>query len=965
MNHTIESIVNQLGYSSDNLIEANDEYYDYYYRLKIPNVETTQESVCDIIGIKAFSIVDEDEISKYHRVYWNKNDLPISILIFTDEVRVYNNFVCNKDKALLYSSKNTVQVKFKLDYLSNNAIQSNKFWDELSGIIKNSDRVDVKLLNNLEATINEISKKTNCNKTDSFDFITKCILIKYLEDREILVNSTFSQFDSQSFMDVLSHTSDDIILKFFNHLKSRFNSNFFDVSSNKVTYCEKAIKQIIEFFKGTDVESGQLSIFPYDFSIIPIQLISSIYEKFFNLATSNTSQQKARKESGSFYTPYFLADFIVSREITITQDNYKNIKILDPACGSGVFLVSAFKRIVEFYKLNGIKIDAKVLNNIVLNQLYGIDKNVQALKITEFSLYIALLDYMNPKDLEVNNFEFPILTEKTLYGISFFSSDCLRKNLSFDIIIGNPPWRGISGDHIDYCRQMKYEISDKQLAQAFVYRANDFIKSEGHICFILPNSIFCNSNPVCFRKKLQELLTIEELLNLSSISDKLFADAAFPCSIVKLSRLHAKGKTKVANFTPNVFSSFLNRIVFDFNSSYTINPNLFNEYDYLWKIVMNGDFYDFSLIQKLLTHNYSIKDLCEEYGLSTCQGFSKAKAIHKYYHYNGYDFLNAQMDHSYIFKTRLSKHMGCLAVERIHDEEQYKKHNKVIFRRTLKSNSPTNYAAFYNDELLYNNKYNCIFDPNDSVDEMLFYYLEAIFNSKIYSYYQFHMSTAYKLNPPEIRKDKALDFPIIQYDKNSEFIRQISYNSKKMKSLYLQIENSEPFNDLSKFEAEIINLREHNEQLLYKLYDLDNEDIETINYTIDCRIPIVRHKRTKEITDSQLQVYCNTIKKYFDGLLSNTNQKLICKAYRSYTAIIIELTFSKDDAVPIIAYRKNNVLMNNYSAQLLVIKKLKFFNNDTFGFIKTSDSYNWQKHNAFVDFQDIIKDAFEMKEEQL
>lgn len=106
MNHTIESIVNQLGYSSDNLIEANDEYYDYYYRLKIPNVETTQESVCDIIGIKAFSIVDEDEISKYHRVYWNKNDLPISILIFTDEVRVYNNFVCKREKRSLQNWMN-------------------------------------------------------------------------------------------------------------------------------------------------------------------------------------------------------------------------------------------------------------------------------------------------------------------------------------------------------------------------------------------------------------------------------------------------------------------------------------------------------------------------------------------------------------------------------------------------------------------------------------------------------------------------------------------------------------------------------------------------------------------------------------------------------------------------------------------------------------------------------------------
>lgn len=964
MNYTIESLINQLGYSSENLVESNDKYYDYYYRIKISLADKKEESICNIIGIKVFNSIDEDEISKYHRIYWNKNDLPVSILVFKDEIRIYNNFVCDKEKALLYSSKNTAQTKFKLDYLSNDSILSNKFWNKLSGVIKNSERVDVKLLNNLEATINVINKNSNCNKNDAFDFITKCILIKYLEDREILVNSTFSQFDSENFIGVLSHTKSDKILSFFNHLKKRFNSDFFEVSSNEVFRCEKALTQIIEFFKGTDVESGQLSLFPYDFSIIPIQLISSIYEKFFNLATTDISQQKARKESGSFYTPYFLSDFIVNREIILTKDNYKNIKIMDPACGSGVFLVSAFKRIVEFYKSNQVDINAKVLNDIILNQLFGIDKNVQALKITEFSLYIALLDCMNPKDLEVNKFEFPILVGKTLHGESFFSPNCIEHGLLFDIIIGNPPWRGIGGDHVNYCQQMGYELSDKQLAQAFVYRANDFIKPSGNICFILPNSIFCNTNPIGFRKQILKIMTIEELLNLSSISNKLFADAAFPCSIVKISKFRDNSKTKVANFTPNVFSNILNKIVFDFNSSYTVDSKLFSTYDYLWNIIMDGDYYDFLLVQKFLAVNNTIKNLCDEYGLRTSQGYSKAKGTRKYDSYEGYDILDDQMAHSYIFKNRLSKHTGSLAAERIHDEEQYKEHKKVVFRRTLKSNSKTNYAAFYNDKLLYNNKYYCIFDPNDCVDETLFYYLEAVLNSKVYTYFQFHMSTGFKLNPPEIRKDKALDFPIIKYNENSEIIQQISSNSKQIKKLYSQIENSELFSCSYEEEEIISNLEQDNEQLLYKLYDLDNEDIETINYTINCRIPNVRNRQVSIVTKTELTDYCNTIKNYFDELVSKTNKKLNCIAYYSSTAVAIKLSFSEEDSEPIISSGNGSILLNDYSNNLLVVKKLKIYSDDSFGFIKTSDSYNWQKHNAFIDFQDIIQDSFEMKEGQ-
>ena len=238
MNYTIESLINQLGYSSENLVESNDKYYDYYYRIKISLADKKEESICNIIGIKVFNSIDEDEISKYHRIYWNKNDLPVSILVFKDEIRIYNNFVCDKEKALLYSSKNTAQTKFKLDYLSNDSILSNKFWYKLSGVIKNSERVDVKLLNNLEATINVINKNSNCNKNDAFDFITKCILIKYLEDREILVNSTFSQFDSENFIGVLSHTESDKLLSFFNHLKKRFNSDFFEVSALFYDLCK-------------------------------------------------------------------------------------------------------------------------------------------------------------------------------------------------------------------------------------------------------------------------------------------------------------------------------------------------------------------------------------------------------------------------------------------------------------------------------------------------------------------------------------------------------------------------------------------------------------------------------------------------------------------------------------------------------------------------------------------------------
>ena len=226
------------------------------------------------------------------------------------------------------------------------------------------------------------------------------------------------------------------------------------------------------------------------------------------------------------------------------------------------------------------------------------------------------------------------------------------------------------------------------------------------------------------------------------------------------------------------------------------------------------------------------------------------------------------------------------------------------------------------------------------------------------------MSTGFKLNPPEIRKDKALDFPIIKYNENSEIIQQISSNSKQIKKLYSQIENSELFSCSYEEEEIISNFEQDNEQLLYKLYDLDNEDIETINYTINCRIPNVRNRQVSAVTKTELMDYCNTIKNYFDDLLSKTNKKLNCIAYYSSTAVAIKLSFSEEDSEPIISSGNGSILLNDYFNNLLVVKKLKIYSDDSFGFIKTSDNYNWQKHNAFIDFQDIIQDSFEMKEGQ-
>ena len=133
------------------------------------------------------------------------------------------------------------------------------------------------------------------------------------------------------------------------------------------------------FISGTEeMENGQISLFPlYDFNIIPVELISNIYEILLG--------EEAQKKDKAFYTPEYLVDYMVRETISPHLTNGIQIKVLDPACGSGVFLVQVLRNILDLYvDENGYINDNYELISIVKNSIYGIDLNSEAIDITIF-----------------------------------------------------------------------------------------------------------------------------------------------------------------------------------------------------------------------------------------------------------------------------------------------------------------------------------------------------------------------------------------------------------------------------------------------------------------------------------------------------------------------------------------------------------------------------------------------------
>ena len=140
---------------------------------------------------------------------------------------------------------------------------------------------------------------------------------------------------------------------------------------------------------------GQLRFWVYNFKHIPIELISAVYDRFLG------EREAERREHGAYYTPMFLADCVVSQAWeTLSASAKEKGEFLDPACGSGVFLVRSFQRLCENWRErhNGRTIRWDSLKNILL-RLHGWDLNGGAVRIAVFSLYIALLEQVDPPDI--------------------------------------------------------------------------------------------------------------------------------------------------------------------------------------------------------------------------------------------------------------------------------------------------------------------------------------------------------------------------------------------------------------------------------------------------------------------------------------------------------------------------------------------------------------------------------------
>ncbi|HUW13133.1 MAG TPA: N-6 DNA methylase, partial [Anaerolineae bacterium] len=416
------------------------------------------------------------------------------------------------------------EVQTELQQFHREQIESGRLFED-ERFETSTDRADAALIRDLR-TLRKQLTDDKLGQEHAHALIGRSIFIRYLEDRRILTREYFEsvangrddwleilnarpRFDyADDWMGALLYprvlSDKQFTYALFTKLAQEFNGDMFPSEPGQESAVTPGhLETLQSFLTGAVDQEHRLFFYAYSFDVIPIELISSIYEEFYK------SEAGGEDDLGSHYTPPALVDYVLAQVLT-PERLARNPRVLDPACGSGIFLVEAFRRIVRYRVQRGRKrLSQPQLRTILRDQIAGIDINPGAVRIAAFSLYLALLNYQEPPDIQrskrlpnlilsarspdpQDGQHLDILVAGNAFDIEGslparhgrrFSSECAN------VIVGNPPWgspRG--GDSMGvtalaaaqrWCSERGFAVGDKEQSQMFIHRSLDFLRPGG------------------------------------------------------------------------------------------------------------------------------------------------------------------------------------------------------------------------------------------------------------------------------------------------------------------------------------------------------------------------------------------------------------------------------------------------------------------------------------------------------
>ena len=548
--------------------------------LKLDGVLCTDSA--PLVYFKLVKRIDNAKIVTLHRTFWNHGGAPILALIAPNEVHIYSGFV--RPAPGTESAQRIPAFVETLERASSGlkeflpAVESGEFLRRHPKSFDPSHSVGRDLLDNLQATRGKLlalpAAKMDATALDAL--LCRLVFACYLFDRRVIGGSYLKRIglpNATHLSDVLTlrprTKAKEYLYRLFERLGQDFNGDLFsgDLESEARLVSLPHIESLDEFFRATGAVTGQRSFWRYDFSAIPVETISAIYERFL---------KAPEKRKGAFYTPRFLAELVLDIALSTTSSLLKS-RYLDPACGSGIFLVGLFNRIAEEWKQGNPEARndrrARELRKVLCENLCGVDINPTACRITTFSLYLAYLDQLSPRDireLQQRGHRLPKLVHRAQQAQSRnvegniwcgdFFSETGEYPSDVEVVIGNPPWGSTAeagSPAAVWCSRSNATLTvpDKQIAAAFVWKAAHHVNNAGRVCFVLPHgTLFNRSNTALqFQRTLFTRHAVDQVVNLADYQRFLFEEAGHPAIVVSYRKPSPKDRQhKIQYSAPKV-----------------------------------------------------------------------------------------------------------------------------------------------------------------------------------------------------------------------------------------------------------------------------------------------------------------------------------------------------------------------------------------------------------------------------
>ncbi len=926
------------------------------------------------------------------KAIWNFNESPVVIINEPNTVEIFNGLSYLREEKTLGKLENDNS----LNNFSYFELVTGKIWQNYESKLKYQNRVDYKLLENIKDARDLLIKEHHIESSLSNALIGKCIFIRYLIDRNVCIkfDGTLRTWSNNEFCRLLEDKKHTI--QFLNHLKDHFNGEAFLLDDSQLENIPtEAFCILRRLMQGTEIKTGQMSLFDiYDFSIIPVEFISNVYEHFIG------GENQAKK--GAYYTPLFLVDYIISETVEkyfIENPEEYNCKILDPACGSGIFLVEALRRMIERYqKINKITSSntnsfKELLRKLAEENIYGIDKDDNAINVAVFSVYLALLDYQEPK--EIVNFKFPKLINR-----NFFTSDSFDLNadfnnviskIKFDFILGNPPWKRGSNRNalfLKYIEERKKieaiktdvkslpipTVSNKEIAQSFLLRTSDFSNIQTKCALIVNSKTLYNLNAKNFRKYFLHNYFIDKVIELAPVRREVFDKSNDP-SIAPAAILffhYAHGKATDKNviehiaLKPNRFFSLFKVFMIQRNDYKRVMQSRLIEYDWLWKILVYGSYLDFNLIRrlKIKTEYKTIHNIIKENKYLIGQGIQYGSDLNDAKELCGLPMIDVKFVQPYFIEPHTLDTFSRPHVHRIRNKQLFEE-NKLIIKKGISPDFKLISAISY-EKAVFKDSLTAIkvFQKSDVKDLKIF---SGLLHSDLFSYFITQTGTSTGIEREQVFDREKFCFPYLNNPTITKYVEKIEEISKKLFKEKQKVLNP----NVHTLEGEKEKLMNNLNEEILNSFNLNEQERALVDYAVNITIPLImRHKGYEKELFSPLRIK-DTFLTNYAGVFINRFRDSFERRDKKFTIQILYSNHIIGMFFKVTGERKNKeqIVWENKSEDdlllklsslgcqkitesLFIQKDVRGFEKDGFYIIKPNEKKLWHKATAYLDAED-------------